>query len=78
MIEYNSDAEELGRMMVAVGGGSNFERGGGAEPEAPSSVIRQPKSWDPTLEVKVLREVVLPADASESVLPDEELTFEIT
>ena len=41
-IDYNFEAEELERMMAAVGGDSNPEDGDGAEQEAPLSVMGQP------------------------------------
>ena len=36
MIKYDSDAEELEKMIAAVGGGSNPEEGDRAEQESPS------------------------------------------
>ena len=48
--DYDSDAEELERMMATVGGGSNPEKGDKAEQEASLS--------DPTSEIKVLGEAV--------------------
>jgi len=65
-IEYDSDVEELERMMVAVGGGSILEKEGGAGQEAPPSVIGQTESHDLTSEIKVLGETVPPEDTSES------------
>jgi len=38
-IDYDSNAEELERMMTVVGGGSNPEERDGAEQEAPPSVM---------------------------------------
>ena len=53
--------------MTVVGGGSNTEEGDRAELEALPSVMGQPESHDPTFEIKVLGEAVLPGDTSESV-----------
>ena len=39
MIEYNSDAEELEKVMVAVGGDSNPKEGDTAKQKAPPSVM---------------------------------------
>ena len=54
MIEYDSNAEELERMIAVVGGGSNPDEGDRARQEAPPSVLRHPKSRDPTSEIEVL------------------------
>ena len=64
MNEYDSGAEELERMMAAVGGGSNPEEGDRAEQEAPPSVMGAAKVLDPTSEIKVLGVAMLPEDHS--------------
>ena len=38
MIEYDSDAEELERMMTTVGGGSNPEEGDNEQKAPPSGM----------------------------------------
>ena len=65
MIEYDSDAQELERMMATVDGGSNPEKGDGAEQKAPSNVIGQTESCDPTSQIEVLGEAVLLKDTSD-------------
>jgi len=87
MIEYDSGAEKLERMVAAVGGGSNPEEGDGAEQETPPNVMGQSESRDPTSkievlgvamlpentsDVEVLGKVVLPEDTSGSLPPTEE------
>ena len=68
MIECDSDAEELERMMAVVGGCFNPKAGNGVEQEATSSVMGQLESRDPTSEIEVLGEVMPPEDTSKVVV----------
>ena len=68
MIKYDSDAEELERLMIAVGRGSNPQEEYGTEQEAPSSVIGQPESRDLTSEIEVLEGVMPSEDTCVSCL----------
>ena len=64
MIEYDSDAKELERMMATVGGYSNPGEGDGVKREAPPNVMGQPISREPTTKIEILKVAMLPMDTS--------------
>ena len=64
--------------MAAVSGGSNPEEGDRAEQEAPPNVMRQPKSRDPTSEIKVHGVAMLPEDTFDVEGLEETVSLEDT